>query len=294
MSAEFETGNVIRDDLLEIAEAIATRSTQFGDIVGRIAASINDVEYVPDSQATRNAKLIGQTTLNILRVESPSIKVGIEDTVEALSSGINFQSFIDQINNGEENEDFHTSLDAFRSVHAEVTTELLQNAGLDSEKMSFEFERSYKAACAVAGEHGVRVAEVYGDDDLYYESCRRAETPEEYVANVAAVIKATSGETIQAGIVRVIDQVLPKSLLAEMSKEELDEMVTEMQLDPGLIEQMEAVVEPTRESIRQAFTYMFIKVYGYDRLTQLKLTSQDDFLPRKPWVKEVFADFTEE
>lgn len=290
MSADYEKGELLPDGLLETAGAIAARNGQFAELVERINASLNGTEYVPTSDAIRKAQLIGQTTMNLLRVASPNAPVSIEEMVGAVADDATVQAMIDQINADNENTSWHIGVDNIREAQVGIISELFNSAGSDNDKRASDFERFYKAACTVAKKYGVSVTEVYADDDLYYESWRMDDTPEGYAKEVTKLIEATCSNTWKAGIVRTIEQVLPKELLEDLSPEELDELVAELQLDKDLAAKLEEDLEPVREAMRQTFTYLFLQIYGYDNLAQLDPEVRDGFAPRRAWVKEVFGN----
>lgn len=290
MSQGHESSMLSPESLMETAEAMAIREGEFSEILGRLTASLSGTEYQPTPEHVRSERIIGKTALNLLRVENPDTIVSIKDFLEATERREDTQAIVDQINAISDDEEFRVGPEHVKNMKVAVVSEISDAMGFDEARLAKEFLRSHEAARQVAQENGVSLAEVFRDDSLYYESRRRTETAEEFAADAKKAFDHLSAHTLQSAMVRMIEQIVPKNILEELGPEEITEMTTEMQLDPEFTKALEASLETPKEAMRQALMYRFLKVYGYDELSKLEPDTLDAFMPRLPWVKEVFED----
>lgn len=290
MSHDHETSELSLENLMETAEAMAIRDGEFSEVLERLTASLSGTEYQPTPEHVRSERTLGKTALNLLRIENPDTVVSIKDFLAATERREDTQAIVDQINAVTDDEEFRVDAEHVRNMKVAMVSGINDAMGFDEARLTKEFLKSHEAARQVAQENGVSLAEVFRDDSLYYESRRRTETAEEFAADAKKAFDQLSAHTLQSAMVRVIEQILPKNILEEMDSEEITEMMTDMQLDPEFTKALEASLETPKEAMRQALMYRFLKIYGYGELSKLEPDTLDAFMPRLPWVKEVFED----
>lgn len=264
------------------------------ELVNYIFASVEGNEYTPQPEATRRQRILAQTALNIMRVENPHRAVQLSDMVAAKADDSQVEQALDELNQYIDDPEHHIDKEKFRSLQLGLNSEILGKAGFDDEHIATDFANLLENVTIVAHEKNVTVAEVYRSDELYYEACGRAMSPEKYATEGVAAIDAMTSETLRAALVRNIELMLPKQILETISSEQLDELIMAMQFDSELTAHFEEVMAPRQEAMRQALTYMFLKTYGYEKLLTLAPDILTKLAPQQPWVTDVFAEFLDE
>jgi hypothetical protein len=283
MSAGHEgSGGILPEETLAIATAMADRYAKVLVVTEKIAAAVQGVPYEEESPEEQRATHLGRSALLLLRVENPSRVVTIEQLMDANES--NYKKVADELS---EREGLTFEAEGVKEFNHAITRELQAGSGIDNDRMTEDFIKQFEASKAVAEEQGVDVASVYADDDLYYEAARRANTPEETAGDMLAIINAANGEMMSKIAVQMLNSMLPKEALEEISQEEIDEMSLEMQLDPAFQQATAVQAGLMQEVLRQAFLYQLIRTYGYNAVNELSPAHKEGVLPKQPLAEEV-------
>jgi hypothetical protein len=284
------------DDLMETATAIAERETKNMDVYLRSSAAMEGETYSPQHDVARKQRMIGQMAMYVLRIENPDAPVSINEVVDALAIDDQIAEVMHGVNleiikeHGPHDQDELLTTDNLKNMLTGLSaehTQVLKSGGYSN---ALDFRRVYEMARQFAEDRGTSVANVYADDGLYNELRRTAQTPDQFASDCVLSLESFSADTLKAAVVRQLRQVLPPAWLEDMSEDEINEMVMEMQLDKDLHNGIEQDIEPAREALRQAHTYNFIKIYGYDRLSGLDGEVLQKLLPKQPWIKELFEE----
>jgi hypothetical protein len=262
------------EDIFDIAEAMAERDMKDDDVTERIKAKIQGVEYHPD-HTERQHRSMARMAFNLLRIENP------DSAAKASERMVSFgDSDLKEMAN-----QWGMSFDRAKQIITWFMDRLTSLGVDDSEHIAEGFRKEYSTAHTLAEERHVTVADIFRQDDHYYELQRRTWTPEETATGVAETIDGYTVGFSRLAILLTMEEILSDeeidmdALLREMVTHELPE------------EHMKAIhesLEPFFESRRQLFIYDFVKTYGQDAFFALDQKLREKVLPTTDWADELF------
>lgn len=283
--SEANTGNVLPDEALALANAMALRAGQSQVIAEQILAGLQGVSYEAKTPEELRGAHLGRTVLFLAKVESPDATISWGELVDATNANGGYEKTAQGIS---EDAGAEVRAEGIRGLVHAVAGEIRDNSGQTDEKMTKDFAKTLASAREVAADHGTDVANVYATDDLYYEASRRAFEPSEMADELSRIIDSFSGDMLSKVLVQQLENMLPKEMLDQVSQEELAEMAVEMQLDPQVQAGMAESVELFKEAMRQSGTFLFTRTYGVGAIHDLSTAHKLALMPRKPLVAEVF------
>lgn len=254
-------------DQLETAIAMAVRETENLKIAKRIGAALFGEVYQPMTQEEERALVDQRTAINLSYIQGNVVSA--EDKIIAND-------------------------DAGRARKSALIRELLEASGKDDAYFAKMFAERYAIAQALAEELDVPLSQIYANDKTYNEVYRRWQTPDEYMQEAAEVVSHITGDIMQAALARHIERFIPPEQLKDLTSEELDEIAMKLQLNSEFASILRQAAEAQAEAYRQTVMYQFLKIYGIQALIDLDENLRNVVAPKKPWVREVFAEFIDE
>jgi len=285
-----EADMIFSDELLATADAMAWRQGLTLERLEHVAAVLAGGEYAARDEETKRKQAVGRTALMLVRVEKPDTTFTTEELVDSLHDSSECERAAAELSDDE----FRVTGKQFREANIKMTDDMLNQMGVGEKERTEDFAKSYGHAKALAEERGVTVADVYRDDELYYEADRLAYPAEEAAKRAIKAFNAFNAEVFKNSMVQMFDQMMPAELRADISEDELNELIMEFQLDDSFNQMLDAQLEPLKEAMRQVVTYEFIKAYGSDTFFALPQEQLDIIRPQQPWVREVFGEILEE
>jgi hypothetical protein len=279
--SEPNVGNILPDEALALADAMAIRSGLSAAISGKILAELQGVPYEAETPEEMRGAHIGRTVLFLAKVENPDVVSQWSEVIDANHANGGYERMAEDLSAevGAEVE-----ADAVRGVVHALIGEMRNNANQTDEKVTKDFAKTLSVARQVAVEHGTDPATVYATDELYYETCGRAFTALETAEEMSLVVDSVSEDMLNKILVQQLENFLPKEVLDEISPEGLAELTIGLQLDPEVQRDMHEHVELFKEALRQTATYVFTRIYGAEELNNMPTPYKLNLMPRQPLV----------
>lgn len=275
------------EETLAIADAMAMRQGKITAISEKIMASLQGMPYQPKTQEQIRRTHIGKQISLMARIEQPDVKVKLEELIDADNKDSGYAELAEILSN----DVIEVNAEHIRNFAQSVVQEIKTSMGDIDEKMTRDFANGLKIAREIAAERNVTVAEVYLNDELYYETLRRCTPFEEAVETYCKLLETFSDDMFNRLIVTQMQNVLPKEMLEMISPEELSEMMFEMQLDPDMQAMLSQQVETAREGMRQVSEFTLTATYGDDALDRVTAEQRELLAPRQGRVPD-HVDFT--
>lgn len=274
--------DVFSGEVLATATAIADRAARSSEVALKITAELQGLPYEAEPAEVQRAAHLGRCAVMLLKVENPDRLVTITEMMDAIRGGIGYQKQADDLS-----AEFGEAVDVatVREVNHSAVGIFQAEAGVSDEFMRDEFAKQLAACKEVAEEHGVDVASVYSDDELYYEASRRTDSPQESADLSCRLIKSVSESFFTNIALQNIDRIIPADMRDEFTTEEINEMMLEMQLDPELTARADAHAGLHQEVIRQSLFYSFVRTYGLIEIDRLSDEQKDILLPKRPLAR---------
>lgn len=249
-------------ETLAIAQAIAYRQSIENEAFARIHDKVFGQPHQPITPETRQAQVLGGTTLLLLQVEDPTR----QETFREIS-GRHEDEWYERQAGALSRNGWEISPQNFRKLYMTLADELEARAGTPTVGPAELFATLLAAAREVAEAHDTDVAMVYIDDALYVEAARRAYTPEMLIENCEEATRDITADAIRALELTMMgsDDFADEGRTPE--DRALEAM--EMQLDPHNQEINEMLVEILREISLQFLTYRLATFWGADMLEEL-------------------------
>lgn len=267
------------EETLAIAEAIANRTARYEELTEKVTAEIMDTPYQPSTEEVRQQRNLGRTVMLMTRVEDPSIPITLRDMAEKAWDGEHYDDISEAVSLTTGSE---VDSETFKQIQFNFLdgVQSSSNGQLGDDKITENFARLLSSARALAEETDKPVAEIYDNDELYYEAARRAFPTEDQIASYSTLINSTGDEAMNKVMLNIFDTLLPQEIRDSMSQEELDEMSAELHLDPEVSKAVSMVSSKMQEIVRQMFVYHFSKMYGIDKLKDLSVDEKKTLMPR--------------
>jgi hypothetical protein len=267
MSLEFFSEEQIDDaaEKFEIAAAIADHDVKETALLRRIEAEMHGVRY-EEMSANESIDMANKYIAIYIGYMTDPAAMKAEDKVV--------------------NQDEHIGQQL-----AAYGRELMNATGIDDAYYAQQFLNRLEIAQTLATEANKSVAQVFSDDDTYYDIYRRDQTPTEFAEEAVNAITHITADTLIAAQARHIERFIAPERLADMTLEDKVEIALNLQFDQGYHEHMEEIAETQQEIMRQMATYSIIKIYGYENLLALDPVILGKIQPQREWVHEVFAEF---
>lgn len=272
------------EETLAIADAMAVRNGKLVAAASYIAASLQGVT-LPEktSKEMREEHMVRQIML-IPRVEQPDKIFKIEEMLDDSQYEKAISKYAEMF--GED-----IDVGRIKEVSQAFVGTLKSSIGNIDEMAAKEFAATLSAARDVAAEHNVTVADVYLTDELYFDASRRAVSLEKTAQQICKMTEAYSEEMFIQLMVTQFQNMMPQEMIDNITPEELNEFVMEMQLDPSMQAMLKQQVEVAKEAVRQFGVYMLSITYGDNALDRLPIEQQDILTPRMSRVPD-YVDFT--
>lgn len=280
--------DILPEQAIATAVAIAERSAQAEALNERVAAEILGVPYVEAPAEVRRAAHLGRSTLMLAQLENPGKTLTLQALIEANSnSGYAYYAYKAEVLSAQHNVPVDTG--TVKGLEAAAIKELQAEPSASDDRINENFARQLTASKRVAEAHNVELATVYTDDDLYYEASREAYTPEEAVEQTQSLLNALSTGMMNKITLQTLDRILPQDLRDEMTQDDLAALGLELQLNPALQAIIAAQTSSVQEITRQTFLYTFVKTYGYDAINRLSDEQRENLLPKMPLATDLIA-----
>lgn len=275
-------------DTMDIANAIAAREAALADIMGRITAELNGVEYVPLPEDHVRAANIGRVTLLLARIDDPTRVVTFNEVSDAVRGEFSYKQQAEELSL----DDFTVTEEFVKESSHIFSNSLLEHTGTLEKKSAEDFAALLNAARMFAQDHGIRTADVYEDIELYGEVVRKTFTIEDEAQDVEIVLDALSQDAVNNAMLKLFD-ALPEDVREHLPQDELQEMSIAMQLDTHFQAQIAATVGVLQESLRQYFYYNMVRTWGMIFIDKLSKEQQEKLLPKRP-ITTVVKELLEE
>lgn len=262
------------DDVFVVADAMTERDMKNDDVLDRIKAKVKGIEYTFDP-SERSQRFTARTAFNLLRIENPD---GAAKADERISS------FGDTALK-ELAEERGLTFERTKQIIDWFVNRLTSLGVDDPEQIADGFRRESAVAKALAAERNITVADVYLEDEHYYELLRRTWTAEESANDLAETIDSYTTGFSHLAILLTMEEILSKN---EVDREDLLREVITHELPEEHMQAIHLGLEPFFESRRQFFMYDFVKTYGQDAFFTLDEKIRHKVLPRTEWADDLF------
>lgn len=280
-------GGILPEESLAIASALADRMVRDQLIGESISAQVLGEPIVEKSQEELRTAHLGRATLILLQVEDPSRTLSLTELLEAGSGATSYERQAAKLNEGHTVPGLHFTADHVHEAGAALVNEVQAGSTMSDAYITDYFARQLEASRQVAEERDISPAAVYEDDDLYYAVARAIEDPQTAATHMKSVLDAFSPEAVDRVILQMLDTIITPELRAGLSDEEVQGMIMEMQIDPGIQALLTAQYELRREAIRQRALYDLIRIHTLDAVRQLSPELKDTLLPQRQLAREL-------
>jgi hypothetical protein len=256
---ELGSGDFISDESFALAEAIARRELEDDYVEQRIIAELKGDPIAEKPSEAEYRKAIGLTALLLAMVEDPSMEVSTSHILETVLGDGMLDGYAQDISK-------MVGIGLSGDVLKKIIVNMVEaRSGGESSVPTDEHARLLSAklltAREIASEHNRSVTDVITDDVLFSEFLRRTNELSSVVEYWGQLLDSFDSERYAKAVIPSILDHLPEDAIDGLEKEEVAAFLAELERHPEVLADLTTrEMNMTRESIRQKFTYIVIRL----------------------------------
>jgi hypothetical protein len=250
-------------EILFTAEAIARRQLQDFEAAQNFAEDMG-LPQQRLSRSIRERMLIASTTIQIRRIEDPSLTISINEVLEGFGEKV-YEEVAEEI---EEELGESVTGEEVREFFEDYNGAFWLESGAESQAQE-QFARLFGAAESIAAQNNTSIAKVYDDEELFAAAHREAYTLEEFIELNMAAWEQINERSIVALALEGWELSLTEGEQAEMDEADMIEAKAEIQLNPVFQRRVQRLIDLAQAVSKHYTVANIVRFWGSEALQSL-------------------------